>query len=338
MICPDSLRITLVAAFSLGISFSVGSARAAMITLGASKDATLFESPTGHLSAGGDHGIFVGKTFEATNTLRRGLIEFDLSGIPNGSTINSVSLRLGVTKHPTGGASSVAMGLHRLLGDWGEGNVIGAGAGGGQGGPAANGDATWLHQFRPGDLWSNRGGDFVAQASATASVGLTGSDANWSSTNQLVTDLQGWLANPAINFGWLIRGNESVAGSARRFASSEANQANNRPLLTVNFTLPPARVPGDVNADGSVTRADAAILASFYGALTTANNFNVGEFSGDGVVGLTDMAILQRNLSPLPPATSPLLAAVPEPSSALLTIGMTALFGTCRMVKRCCRR
>ncbi len=324
----------LFAAGVLGICCFVGSVRGAVMTFGASKDATLFESLTGSFSAGGDAGVFVGKTLESTNTLRRGLIAFDLSAIPNGATINSASLRLSVTKHASGGPSLVSMGLHRLLGDWGEGNVMGAGAGGGQGGPAAIGDATWLHQFRPGDLWANPGGDFIAQASATTSVGFTGSSANWASTNQLVADVQGWVSDPANNFGWLIRGNESLAGSARRLATSEANQPNSRPLLTIGFTPPPVRTPGDVNNDGSVNSADAAMLASFFGMATTANNFNVGEFSGDGIVGLADLTILQQNLSPLTPSASPSLAAVPEPSSALLVFTVAVLFGTRRWTNR----
>lgn len=108
-------------------------------------------------------------------------------------------------------------------------------------------------------------------------------------------------------------------------------------MLTIDFTPPPARTPGDINNDGFVNAADVALLASFYGETTTANNFNLGEFSGDGLVGLADMAILQRNLSPLG-LGSP--AAVPEPAGATLIccgVCVAAIWSMRRMKVLACR-
>lgn len=303
---------------------TASTSEATTMTFGAAKDATLFESATGLLSGGGDDGVFVGRTGQASGALRRGLFMFDLSNIPAGSTINSVSLSLSVTKNSFGAAPST-MTMHRLLGDWGEGNVVPLGEGGG-GGTAAAGDATWLHQFRPGDLWTTAGGDFVAQASASATVTTSGTTATWNSTGPLVADVQGWIANPTQNFGWILRGNEGLASSARRFASSEFGPANSpqRPRLTIDFTPPVVRTLGDVNNDGAVNAVDAALLAAAYGTTTTANNFDLGEFSGDGIVGVADLAILQRNFSPLAQASP---ATVPEPGSALLAVSAMVCAG-----------
>ena len=58
----------------------------------------------------------------------------------------------------------------------------------------------------------------------------------WGSTAQLVADVQGWLNNPATNFGWALRGNEGLAQSAKSFATKESPTAGLRPVLTIDFT------------------------------------------------------------------------------------------------------
>lgn len=303
-------RTSMQLAALLSVTCAATSVQADVMTFQVSKDATLFESSTGSLSAGGDEGIFVGRTNQLTDAVRRGLIAFDLTAIQPGSTINSVSLRMAVTKSVFG-APPTPVALHRLLGDWGEGTVNTTGEGG-AGGNAAPGDATWLHQFRPGDLWTEVGGDFVATSSAQQNVGVAGTTVTWTSTPPLVDDVKRWVDEPGFNFGWLLRGNESLSLTARRFASSEHPTIASRPVLTVDFTPPSMRTPGDVNDDGDVNAADLALFVASYGATTTANNFDVGEFSGDGIVGLADLAIIQRNLS------GGGLAAVPEPSALVL--------------------
>jgi hypothetical protein len=311
LLSPEMAVYCLLAAAWLA---SVSSAGAEVMTFSAMKDATLFESAAGTLAAGAEDGVFVGRTGQPVGTaLRRGLVEFDLSAIPDGATINSASLRLFTTMDTSQGPATTTVTLHRTLGDWGEGNSNPGGVGG-QGGTAQTGDATWRYQFFATDPWSNLGGDFSAQASATVSVGSSGSFVTWESTAALVADVQAWADNEATNFGWLLRGSETVSRSARKFASSEFPTVNNRPLLTVDFSLPPSRTPGDLNGDGFVDRVDVALLTANYGTATTVNNFDLGEFSGDGVVGVADLAILQSNFSPLAGASG---TAVPEPASVV---------------------
>ena len=78
----------------------------------------------------------------------------------------------------SGGETSTirTLGLHKLLGDWGEGTSgWGLGPGGtGQGYGAVAGEhpATWTYQFYNADAWTNAGGDFAGTASATTSVGM----------------------------------------------------------------------------------------------------------------------------------------------------------------------
>src|SRR5262245_48154830 len=58
----------------------------AMLTLTAVNDNTLYQDPSGNLSNGAGQHFFVGDTGQLTNNIRRGLIKFNLSGIPAGST------------------------------------------------------------------------------------------------------------------------------------------------------------------------------------------------------------------------------------------------------------
>jgi hypothetical protein len=135
-------------------------ASAATLTLGASKDNTLYEDVAGSLSNGAGPTLFVGKT--GGGSIRRGVIEFDLSAIPAGSIIESVSLTLFLEQAQS---FPTDVTLHELLSEWGEGTSS-AGVRGGIGAGAAASDTTWLHTFFPGSLWTNAGGDFDPIASA----------------------------------------------------------------------------------------------------------------------------------------------------------------------------
>lgn len=201
------------------------------VTLSPTKDNTLYESAAGDLSNGQGQYFFVGRTNQPSNSLRRGLIAFDIAGaIPAGATIQSVVLTLSMSQ-TTSAAQSVS--LHRVTADWGEGTSIAAGNEGG-GAPATTGDATWLHRFFDTSFWTNAGGDFLATPSAETSVSAIGIY-TWGSTPEMVNDVQQWLDSAATNFGWLLKGNESTQPTSKRFDSRQnANQAN-RPTLTITY-------------------------------------------------------------------------------------------------------
>ena len=206
----------------------------AQTTFSASKDNTLIESSTGAVSNGAGDSFFVGANNDGS--LRRALIAFDLSSIPTGSTVTSVTLRLVVNKTMVP-ARSVA--LHRVLSNWGEGT---SNASGGSGAGSASGDATWIHRFFNSETWNSPGGDFSQPVSASTSVGGTGSY-TWGSTANMVADVQGWVNDPANNFGWILTGDEGTR-STKRFDSRQSPIVANRPVLTVSFT-PPTSVEDD---------------------------------------------------------------------------------------------
>lgn len=202
----------------------------AQSTFNPGKDNTIYEGDTGN-SNGAGPSIYVGRTsgnIDPPARNRRGLIRFDVSTIPLGSAVTSVSLDLTVTRIPPT-ATTPTVSLHRLLVDFGEGDSVG----GGSGAPADPPDATWINRITPGTAWSANGGlagtDYVAAASAREM------DRSIASTPELVADVQSWVDNPASNFGWMLIGNETTDGSVRGYASRESGTVADRPLLTVVF-------------------------------------------------------------------------------------------------------
>src|SRR5205085_7382798 len=194
----------------IGYSF-IGLTSANTITVTPSKDNTLYQ----YDPAEGDHSNGAGFHFFAGENgmgeLRRGVLAFDIAGsIPAGSTITAVRLSMNMSMTPAG---ALMVELHKLLADWGEGTSH-APMGEGDGAPATPNDATWRHRFFDSVFWTTQGGDFSATVSASQMVGGVG-QYTWSSA-QMVTDVQGWLDNPASNFGWLMLGDESVFLTAKR--------------------------------------------------------------------------------------------------------------------------
>ncbi|MHC5066458.1 MAG: DNRLRE domain-containing protein, partial [Planctomycetota bacterium] len=204
------------------------------LTVGAVKDNTLFNQVDGLISNGSGRYFFVGRTgFNNTAQTRRGVIDFDLSGIPAGAKVLSAELRLQMTRTSSG---PVPISLHRITQEWGEGDSTATGNEGG-GAPSEPGDATWLHTFFPDQFWNSPGGDFVASPSASIDVGGLGAY-TWGSTAGMVSDVQAWVDDPSSAHGWLLMGVESQAFTSKRFASRQ-NFGGSRPQLTVTY-LPAA--------------------------------------------------------------------------------------------------
>ncbi len=199
-------------------------------TLFPAKDNTLYESTAGAFSNGAGSFMFAGRS--ADGVKRRAVLAFDLSSIPAGATVTSANLTLYMSRTLLIGP--IDFELHRLLASWGEGasNAVG---GGGAGAASQPNDATWIHRFFSGTLWTNPGGDFAPAVSATQSVNDVGSY-TWGSTAGLVADVQGWLVDPSTNFGWILVGGETVTPSAKRFGTREAAAAAERPLLSITYS------------------------------------------------------------------------------------------------------
>jgi len=125
------------------------------IVLTASKDNTLFESSNGGVSNGAGIHLFTGKT--NTGSRRRALIAFDLSAIPAGAKITSVTLTLHVSLSVAG---TETLALHGVSADWGEGTSNAGAFRDGAGTSSRTNDATWIHRFFSNTRWTSAGGDF----------------------------------------------------------------------------------------------------------------------------------------------------------------------------------
>jgi len=249
------MKLPLLAVVST-ISLSAVS-RADVLTITADRDNTLYESATGELSNGAGIGVFSGVNTGLSPTIRRGLIHFDVGAIPAGSVVDSVRLRLTVTRSPLlGGPEDVA--LHRLLADWGEGTSDPTFEEG-PGAPATTDDATWLHTFFSSATWTAAGGDFDPTALAVRTVNAPGTYF-WESTAAMVADVQAWLDAPGANFGWMVKHvDEATTLSARRFASRHVASVTLRPAIEVGFTPPPCSASNYCTSNPSSTGFPAVI-------------------------------------------------------------------------------
>ena len=82
--------------------------------------------------------------------------------------------------------------------------------------------------------------------------------------------------------------------------------------------------PSDIDSDGDVDRADAALLVSNLG-IAIGSTPATGDVNSDGATTLADLAILQTNMANAL-ASPAALAAVPEPSGlVLLVVGLIAV-------------
>lgn len=206
-----------------------------VITLTPSRDNTLYEIPDGSLSNGAGIHLFAGVT--GSGSVRRALLAFDIaSQIPAGSHVTRAVLTLS----SAGGPGNGPMSLHRITANWGEGSSAAPanfiwGLSDGRGAAAQPGDATWIHTFYPNQRWTKPGGDFDATADASSSTGPL--LYTWESP-AMIARVQQWLDQPATNFGWMIRGDESVHRTAKKLDSRQVAQRT-APALTIEFDVGP---------------------------------------------------------------------------------------------------
>ena len=255
-----------------GAIYQIVPLEVASMTFTAAKDNTLFQE-SNHSNAKGQT-FFTGKIGVPNDdtppgSLRRGLVAFNLTAFPSGTTPLSASLSLYLDGVGSFGMS-FPVALHRASEDWGEG-TSNAGSKGGTGASPTAQDATWNHRFYSGSLWSTPGGSFTAPPSATTSVGGAGQTYVWSGSG-LLADVQAWLNTPAGNFGWFVRGDEATEYSAMRFASREWPTSSQRPRLTLTYaTLPPP------------SRWQSWIAQHFPGRLVGAFFDETADQDGDGI-------------------------------------------------------
>jgi MYXO-CTERM domain-containing protein len=220
-----------------------GMAHADTVSIFATRDATLYESNDGNAANGAGRYLFAGRTNQ--NLVRRALTCFDVAAVlPNGAEITSVRLIMNLSQANSSGlARSVS--LHRALQGWTTGATdptdtesLGA--------PTLIGDCTWTHSTSDGagggTPWQIVGGDFATTASASVATQALGLY-TWTSAG-LLDDVRNFAQNPSQNLGWFILGDESAAGTARRFDSADSGaEGGIVPRLEIEFATVPTPGP-----------------------------------------------------------------------------------------------
>jgi hypothetical protein len=263
-------------AVALGAAWPAG---AETLTLVAVRDNTLYENAVGSVSNGAGEYFFIGTT--GGGALRRGLVRFDVSSLPAGATVTDATLTLHMSRTNPGTHPAT---VHRLLADWGEGTSD-AEFEEGQGAPSTAGDATWIHTFYDTSIWATPGGVFDPNSGPAVAIGEVGFY-SWSGA-RLVADVQAWHADAAANFGWMVRGQEAGATTAKRFDTRENATPEFRPMLVITHTAP-AVCRGDANCDGSINFADINPFVAALSGGTPCSAANV-DVNGDGAVNFADI-------------------------------------------------
>lgn len=230
MVMAKAYLFLFLLSFISAISFSQ------TVILHPVKDNTIYsENGTKSNATGAE--FFVGETGSiAGQAKRRGLLQFNVSAIPAGSVITSASLSVTCTKVPPSAAPD-SIELHKGLATWGEGTSFGSG----NGGTASVNDATWTCRFANGtggctQTWNTAGGDFSAIVSSGATVNGAGVY-TLPSSPALIADVQKWVDTAALNFGWIMIGDEATAYTARGFSSREG--APLATTLTITYSAAP---------------------------------------------------------------------------------------------------
>jgi hypothetical protein len=145
---------------------------------------------------------------------RRSMVRFDLSAIPNGSTITSATLKL--TETGTQG-SARTLAVHRLTKNW------------------TNAGVTW-NKYDGVTDWTAAGGDYAA---ATATNAITWTASYKTDTWDVTTDVDNFVNNATANYGWLVKDNsEDDSQQFWMYGTVDNVTSANRPVLTVVYVLP----------------------------------------------------------------------------------------------------
>ncbi|QOJ00203.1 MAG: multicopper oxidase domain-containing protein [Phycisphaeraceae bacterium] len=199
------------------------------VVLPASHDAVLYETAGGTSANGAGQYLFAGNL--STGARRRSVVRFDVSGLPSGIEVLDASVELFCSQSQ---GSAYSLVLHRVVSSWGEGSSDPTGNEASGTLPTTN-DATWVHRFYPGTMWTTPGGDYQEMVHSTAVV--SGSGAYYAFAGPMVvSDVQSW-ADGEANHGWLVRGDEATSANGKRFTSRQAGVPAESPRLVVTYRM-----------------------------------------------------------------------------------------------------
>jgi len=158
--------------------------------------------------------------------LQRALLQFDLSSIPAGSTINSATLKLQSTQ--IGGTLNIS--VYEVTESWSEGS-----------GTGTAGAANW-NERAAGTNWTTAGGTYDPTAVANLNTNATGQH-TWNITSLV----QAWFSGTKTNNGLMVA---SPDGGGNRTVTYDSSEGATVPVLEINYTPPPNVAPTITSLSG----------------------------------------------------------------------------------------
>ncbi|MFO7653969.1 MAG: DNRLRE domain-containing protein [Candidatus Krumholzibacteriia bacterium] len=214
--------------------FGAVPAGAELTSFAAVADATIYEEDAQGANGAGEY-AYAGS--DTAGNVRRALLLFDLADIPATAEVDSVALQLSVTYR---GQQLVRIDLKPATTSWTEGPSGGSGVSGEAPEMAVIGDVTWQYASYDHLEWTTPGGDYgdPVSESHVSEAGVH----HWTggAESLLAATVQGWIADPVANRGFMVRGDwlaETEADRWVQFATRENATPEHRPVLMVWWTL-----------------------------------------------------------------------------------------------------
>ena len=166
----------------------------------------------------------VGEANDASNDFRWALIRFDISSIPSGATINSVTFSVWIFGDLSSNARNWS--LYRILRNW------------------VTAEATW-NVYSSGNNWGTAGcsdaaTDYDGVFGAWATTAFSATEPVGTKKSFIVdtTEFKKWVDGTYNSYGWLIRTTvgRSVVNDQYLVDSSYGTTASERPELVVDYT------------------------------------------------------------------------------------------------------
>ncbi|MBS7622821.1 DNRLRE domain-containing protein [Candidatus Bathyarchaeota archaeon] len=146
----------------------------------------------------------------------RGLVKFDLSSIPSGSTVNVAYLLLYYYYRGENNPAGRTYNAYRVTKDWVETQ------------------ATW-NVYSTGNSWTTPGGDYTTDGGSSSTV--PANTEQWMIWD-VTSIVKAWIEGGQPNYGFIIRDQSEGVVFSADFRSKEVSDPDLRPILKVDWSTP----------------------------------------------------------------------------------------------------
>ena len=181
----------------------------------------------------------------------RSLIKWDLSEIPNGSTIISAEISLYCYQDYTGG--QITIDAYRMLTDWVEGTLID------QDRSLDDPDSACWTEYGYGQPWAQNGAGGETDRDPIIESSVTGSGTGWY-TWDITNAAQDWVDGYLDNNGLILQSRNEAVDNLKVFAPSEYLNQNYIPTLVVEYIAPSENNPPAIGPIGDKSVNEGEVL------------------------------------------------------------------------------